>query len=626
METTKKIYQNVFKQFAWISLIYIVARVTFLILNFKAFHSAKFIDILLAFLHGLRFDFSAILTLNAGIWLFSMLPAPIFQKNISQKILKYLLLVVNLPFIILNFSDCEFFKYVGRRTQRDILGIAGDVFEQSIQIAIFYWYLSIILLAILFIFIKYFPKNEAIIKESYTKKTYISLSLLLLPYIAISILGIRGGWQLRPLRPNYAFVLNPQILGHFSLNSTHTFISSYDIVGEVESKNFFKTDQEAFNIIKKEYVPSNYFNTKQNVVILILESFDAEYIGACNGNKNGYTPFFDSLANSPQSVFFKHGFANGRTSIEAMPSVLAGLPSMMPEAYITGFYQTNQLTGLGTEMLNKGYKTAFYHGGKNGTMGFNAFAPIAGFQQYSGLFEYPNQKDYDGNWGIFDEPYLQYFSKQLTTYKQPFLASVFTLSSHQPYTIPEKYTNKFPKGDLEIHESIGYADNALKLFFETASKQPWFNNTLFVLTADHTQMTSKPAYFNKKGEFSVPIVFYHPKVKLKADTSIIAQQIDIMPSVLSVLGYKPSQGCLPFGKNLFQNNNIPEALCFDNNELRLFTANNIYIALGDADNKVLIKNSLNDQEIKNDSILKIFEPRIKAYRQYYNNSLIKNKW
>ncbi|UOQ76747.1 LTA synthase family protein [Hymenobacter sp. 5516J-16] len=252
------------------------------------------------------------------------------------------------------------------------------------------------------------------------------------------------------------------------------------------------------------------------MVILLVESFASEYNGIENGGQ-GYTPFFDSLAT--QGLFFRNHYANGRRSIEALPAVLAGLPALMESPFITSNFQTDELHGLGEILGRQGYATSVFHGAQNGTMGFNTFAGITGIQQYYGLQEYPGgaqSPDYDGHWGIFDEPYLQYFARQLGQQRQPFFSTVFTLTSHEPFPVPPQYKTRFAPGQLPIHASIRYTDFALREFFRTAARQPWYRNTLFILLADHTSQTLRPDYQNTLGSYKTPLLLFHPGRKLPA--------------------------------------------------------------------------------------------------------------
>ena len=173
-----------------------------------------------------------------------------------------------------------------------------------------------------------------------------------------------------------------------------------------------------------------------------------------------------------------------------------------------------------------------------------------GRTEYNQDKRFGGDKDFDGMWAIWDEPFLQYYALTMSEFKEPFVSAVFTASSHHPYKIPEEYKDIYPEEGLVMHKCIRYTDHALKRFFETASKQPWFNNTLFVLTADHTNLSAVPEYQTSLGGFSVPIVFFDPSKEMpRGKMEGIAQQIDIMPTVLGYLGYQ--QPYIAFGCDLF---------------------------------------------------------------------------
>jgi phosphoglycerol transferase MdoB-like AlkP superfamily enzyme len=201
----------------------------------------------------------------------------------------------------------------------------------------------------------------------------------------------------------------------------------------------------------------------------------------------------------------------------------------------------NNYTGLAGILGREGYETAFFHGAQNGSMGFQAFAQKTGFQHYFGRTEYEAAKgtdDFDGTWAIWDEPFLQYYAEEMGKMKQPFMTAVFTASSHHPFVIPEQYKQQFPEGKLEIQKCIRYTDMAIGKFFETASKQPWFQNTIFVLTSDHTNMSDHAYYQTDLGGFCSPIIIYEPSHPEGQMIDKIAQQIDILPTVLGMLGYQ----------------------------------------------------------------------------------------
>jgi phosphoglycerol transferase MdoB-like AlkP superfamily enzyme len=141
-------------------------------------------------------------------------------------------------------------------------------------------------------------------------------------------------------------------------------------------------------------------------------------------------------------------------------------------------------------------------------------------------------------WAIWDEPFLQYYAAKMSDMKQPFMTAVFTASSHHPYEIPETYKDVYPEEGIVIHKCIRYTDNALRKFFETASKQPWYKNTIFVLTSDHTNLSDHAYYQTDIGGFCSPIIIFDPSGEYQPEMQDkIAQQIDILPTLMGMLGY-----------------------------------------------------------------------------------------
>lgn len=213
----------------------------------------------------------------------------------------------------------------------------------------------------------------------------------------------------------------------------------------------------------------------------------------------------------------------------------------------------NDYTGLAGILGAEGYETAFFHGAQNGSMGFQAFAQKTGFQKYYGRTEYEEVKgtdDFDGTWAIWDEPFLQYYAEEMGKMKQPFMTAVFTASSHHPFAVPEKYKDVYPEEGIAMHKCIRYTDMAIGKFFDTCSKQPWFKNTIFVLTSDHTNMSDHAEYQANLGGFCSPIIIYDPSNPIGEVQDKIAQQIDILPTILGLLGYnKPYFG---FGIDLLK--------------------------------------------------------------------------
>ncbi|MBC8084581.1 MAG: LTA synthase family protein, partial [Hymenobacter sp.] len=368
---------------------------------------------------------------------------------------------------------------------------------------------------------------------------------------------------------------------------------------------------------------------RANVVVLLLESFASEYTGIENGGQ-GYTPFFDSLAT--KGLFFRQHYANGRRSIEALPAVLSGLPALTENPFITSNFQTDELHGLGELLGRQGYATSVFHGATNGTMGFNTFAGITGIRQYYGLSEYPGgagSPDFDGQWGIFDEPYLGYFARQLGRQPEPFFSTVFTLTSHEPFPMPTRYQGRFAAGELPIHATIGYADFALRQFFRAAARQPWYQNTLFILLADHTSQTMRPDYQNTLGSYKTPLLLFHPGRALPpTNVQRITQQADIPATVLDYLGLAPGQPLLPFGYSVFDGGTTGRALFLSGGSY--FLVHTDYVTELTADNQLRLYPYQNHAlpatplPAPDPAKLRQYGNELKACVQFYLNGLADN--
>lgn len=189
-------------------------------------------------------------------------------------------------------------------------------------------------------------------------------------------------------------------------------------------------------------------------------------------------------------------------------------------------------------------------------MGFDGFARSIGFQEYYGREDFSKDsrfggdRDFDGYWAIWDEPFLKWYALKMTEMKQPFITAVFTASNHHPFRVPENYEGKFPEGSQLIHKTVGYTDNALRQFFAVAKKQPWYDNTVFVITNDHTNMRDFDEYRSDIGSFYGPVIFFDPSGEISpGERNAIAQQTDILPTMINWLGY--DRPYVAYGIDLF---------------------------------------------------------------------------
>lgn len=616
---------------------YQVARLLFWFFNKNLIRIDSVSDYFTIAYHGTAFDTTAILYVNSLFILLSLLPLVINTKKYYQKFLFYLYFVTNGIAYGMNFGDFVYYKFSQARLTMAAMHVAQNekniakVFLVSVveHPFVILWF---IILMMLWIFL--YKKVKISESKPEKKGVYFVSSVVSLGVVAALVVGgIRGDFKhsTRPINLVDAnrHVKNP-LQANVVLNSVFSFFrtmntNNFREVHFVDEK-FIEQNIQPYKLYKREGV-----EPKPNVVIFILESFSKEYSGAFNKNTKikdfvSYTPFFDSLAT--QSLIATNAFANGRQSIHGMSSILAGIPTLK-DAFTSSPYSNQKIQSVVSVANDMGYDTSFFHGAPNGSMGFMGFGNILGFKHYYGKTEYNNDADFDGIWGIWDEPFFQYFAKTLNTKKSPFMATMFSVSSHHPFKVPEKYAGKFKKGPLEIHEPVGYTDYALKQFFETAKKMPWYQNTIFVMVADHTNQIAYPEYEKAMNRFAVPILFYspNPKYNLKGEISTPTQQMDIYPTLADLMGY--NKKIRSWGRSLVSDKK-EDHLIVNSSGVEQFIIGD-FIYLFDGKNFTGIY-KLDDLGYENNLLGKINTPEIKlgelkakAWYQDYMNRVINRK-
>ena len=567
-------------------VLYFVARLAYLLVNYSYFAQGLTTSHLMEMLWGgLVFDTSAILVTNIPYIVLMLLPWHGKETRAYQQVTRWVFVVVNSLALALNLCDAVYFRYTMRRTTTTVFsefqneGNLGSVFLTE---AIHHFYLVILFLLLVWAVWRLYVQTGLRKTDVRGWRYNVVMLLSLAAFAPFVVAGIRGGFTtaVRPITiSNANQYVNRPVEAALVLN---TPFSLYRTVGkDVFVVPEYFTDRQEMEAIYSPIhnpqlltpdssllIPNSSLQTpnsslltpnSKNVVVLIVESFGREYIGALNqtlenGRYQGYTPCVDSLI--ARSVTFRYSYCNGRKSIDGMPSILSSIPMFVEPFFLTPA-SMNHVSGIAALLGAEGYETAFFHGAQRGSMGFMAFARSTGFQHYYGREDYDEDPrfdgdgDFDGLWAIWDEPFLQYYCTKMSEMKEPFMTAVFTATSHHPYIIPEKYKDTYPEEGIVIHKCIRYTDMAIGRFFEAASHQPWFQNTIFVLTSDHTNLTDHAYYETDLGGFCSPIIIYEPgnAERQPEIQDKIAQQIDILPTVMGMLHY--SKPYFAFGIDLF---------------------------------------------------------------------------
>lgn len=626
----KALLYRVFLAYAF----YFVARVLFYLYNADLIEVASAGEFLSLYWHGLAFDTTAILYINALFIVFSLLPLTVNSRSGYQRFLKWLYFVPNLLLYATNFVDFIYYRFnFGRSTAAASESIAHESNKLLLlwNFLTGYWHVFLLYFACVFLWLYLYRKVRVLREPSHPRLLYFGSSLLVfLATVTLCIGGIRGDFK-KSTRP-----INLVDASRYTRNPAQADVvlnTPFAIFRTMGSNNFeklhFVDGATIDRLIRPIKTYRNNPKTRPNIVILILESNGKEYFGSFNKdskipNYEGYTPFVDSLAQ--HSLIFTNAYSNGYKSIHAVSSVLAGIPSFK-DAFTSSPYPKQKTESLVSTLESEGYTTSFFHGAPNGSMGFLGYVNILGVDRYYGKTEYNNDADFDGVWGIWDEPFFQFFRAELGKQRQPFMATLFSVSSHEPYKVPEKYEGKFPKGHVNIHQCIGYTDYALRKFFDRAKHEPWFKNTIFVMVGDHGNTIYYDEYKKEFNKNAVMMLLYSPDERYKGVYRDFAQQIDIYPTILDIIGYdKPFRS---WGRSLVGDKAIPPfVMRYSAQSYQMMSGNYIITFDGkkatgfySKDDKGMAHNLISNRNTE----MNLLETRCKAFLQDYMERVMDKK-
>lgn len=535
--------------FLYLILFYLLIRLIFYLVNAEYFQDTNSVEVLTCFVGGIKFDISAILMLNLPVILLFNLPINLLKYKWVRVALFSIFCILNILAFSLNFADLGYYPTVQKRLSYepytmlpDILAMIPGLFNHY-----FLLILAFILTSIIFIFI-----TSKLIKIIYDRSLYkfsfIKSTAWFILSVILIIIGIRGGLQLKPIRVTNAFFSDKKVLGYLTLNTTYTVLRSYfqytlpnyelmpNQTAESITQSMVKAENE--KLLDSNFIfmrRTNYQGqfVKKNIVIFIMECWSAKFIGSITGKKT-FTPFFDSLANN--GILFTNFLASGLRSIEAVPSILASIPAVFPKSLIGSRSEISKNRGLGSILLEQNYTTSFHYGARLGSMGFDGYVPTAGFMKNFSKNDFTNYADSldDGTWGIFDEPYFLDTAEKLNHFKQPFCSVIFSLTSHDPMKLPVYRKALFENliNETDFEKVLRYSDFSLQQFFGLAKQQEWFENTIFLITGDHTIYTERNNLFEM---FHVPLLIYSPKDIQPKVISDIGTHADILPTILDLL-------------------------------------------------------------------------------------------
>ena len=566
----KKLLQNDFIVLIFrlliLYLILLITQVVFYFYNQSIVGNIQLSALPMMLKGAIKFNTVSILYLNTVFLLLSLLPFKFREKKWYQKMLFWIYTISNsIGIVVMNLSDAVYYRYTFKRITSEELHFfrendnTGNVILKSMGEN---WYLILIgiaLIALMVFLYKKIPYSGSSIKK---KGIYYPLHVILLAFgVLFYVFGIRSSFDLkaRPVTLSYAAFYTQ------SAPQTSVILSNpFCTLRTIRMKDFqvleYFDEETAEKIFTPYHYPSGNFKYqigRKNIVFFILESFNREhskYMMPHLNKGNGYTPFLDSLMR--EGFVFTNTFSNGRKSIEALPSILASIPSykkpfpLLPES-------VGEMKALPSILMDYGYSTHFFCGTTENQMGFEAIGKMEGIRHFYNRTHFEKLhpgENRSNEWGIWDMDFLLYAENEFNQLDTPFFAAIYTLTSHHPFNLPEEYQGKMPSGVNPLQPCVAYTDLSIRKFFEAARTEPWFDNTIFVFVADH--VSGYNAYEESqtaKGSTAIIYFLYTPDHSLQGNSHEIVQQLDIMPTMLGLMGYEKPY--FAFGRDVF---NEPE--------------------------------------------------------------------
>lgn len=504
-------------------------------------------ELLQSFLYGIRFDLNISVIFLSPILLISILPFSIIGTLRFQKLLSYFSLIVFIVFSIISLIDLAYFGEVYRHLGREIFLVNKDIgfiFDVAFKSRLLYTILGFLILGMIIlsyvIFIIYpLKKSVNLNSGSIFFRSLLGVAFLIFCFWLARGMIIQG----RPI--SYADAFENTISAsqaNLVLNSPFVVWKQFRKQEKLGSINLL-TNKEKDQISFRDDVflfQSNEKENYKNIVFILLESWSYKYIDGLAHRNYNVTPFIDSLIK--KSIVWDNYYAAGKRSIIGIQAVLSSVPALNNHPVLGFGLELNKISRIGKILNDHQYRTIMMQTSNRRSFNVNSIANVLGFQEYYGKEDVPIIKKYPQEPPHFGWDYdsLQFLLNKLneTPKSKPFFAFLFTGSTHEPFADAGEAFHIYPHNQSNENgflNTLRYSDWSLEQFMKAAEKQPWYNNTIFIFTADHT-LNSLPSE-NLKEQFHIPLIIYSPDGSLSAKReSQFASQYDLFPTILDLLG------------------------------------------------------------------------------------------
>lgn len=521
-----------------------IIRCVFILSSFSEV-SFKLKDFFGLFILGLGYDFSVLLYLLLPLAIYVILfSAKVLNHKYGNKVLKFMIAFYSIVLVFTSISEYYFWDEF--HTRFNFIAVDYLVYTQELFGNIFQSYnvplLVLVLCVASFLVYKLIIKNintDFYASNWVTKILRISIYLLILVGTTISL---NSGLRDKLTNNNY----NQEIAGNgfyqlfyayfhneLDYDRFYKHIDNDEVHSKIRNVLAFTCEKYIDNRgISREIINNNVnSNKKPNIVFIVVESLSARFTGM-DGNKESLTPYLDKLAK--ENFYFGNVYATGTRTVRGLEAVSLNLPPT-PGQSIVRREDCNNLYNVGSALRAHGYKTEFIYGGYGYFDNMNDFFAGNGFNVLDRNNIPKEEIIQETVWGVADEVLFDQCIKQLDKHvnaKEPVLQIVLTTTNHRPFTFPEGRINE-PQGKRP--SVVKYTDWAINDFIEKAKKKSWFDNTVFVIIADHNALAAGRVDL-PISNYKIPCVVYAPKFINKGSNNRLMSQIDVMPTVLGMLG------------------------------------------------------------------------------------------
>jgi phosphoglycerol transferase MdoB-like AlkP superfamily enzyme len=556
--TFKTKYRQVLSALLLSFLLLFAVRLFFYFSYQDYFSALSLREILASFFMGFRVDIMIIFTFTALLWVALLLPFKFVYNKKYRTLLGSIWGTIIAAITFFNIGDSLYFGFVNRHLSDELKVIGNDVGILVAMAKDYYPLQTLVstLLFILIVFLFYKIFSGDIIKKTAEKKEWINILLIFI----IAFVGIRGKLSGMSFGISDAFAVNKLQSGNLALNGFFCFYRASN--RKNINHSVIKLPQAVANVKKAIYSQKTLYPDTEyplmrhykdapkrsyNVVIVMIESLSAKYVDALAHNDFGVTPNLDKMAD--EGILFTNFYANGQRSQEGITSIYTGIIQPVGFEKFGEGLELFGLSYLGKEADANGYKTIAMQSSDRGSFRIDKLSRLAGFEEYYGAEDMPQSNEEEGHphFGVWDGDMLRFLSRKLHSMQEPFLSFCFTASTHAPYYSPGKKWEKYPqdvKTEAGFLNTLHYTDAKIGEFMQRCKKEPWFDHTIFIFTADHANQAKQENPKQLQGKkvempaFHIPLIVYAPKIFQPRIDTTVGSHIDIKTTLLDYLGWK----------------------------------------------------------------------------------------